>query len=217
MEILKIKNNKPEKNLIKKAAGILKVGGLLVYPTDTAYGLGCNAFSKNALMKLYKAKGRDLSKPTHVVVRDWQMIDKITHTGKFSKILYENFLPGPLTMILPKKEIVPDILTANLPTLGVRIPSHPVTQHLSSIVPFAYTTPSANREGGETPYSIGDVKRELNLSHVDMVLDAGKIPKNPPSTLVDLSKSTPEILREGAITESQILKKLTLKPQVFVK
>lgn len=197
MESLKVDLNNPNIEIIKKAVKILKAGGLIIYPTDTAYGLGANALDEKAVRKVYEVKGRDFSKPTHVVVRDWKMVEELTETNKLAKKLYDNFLPGPLTIILPKKKIVPDILTANLPTLGVRIPNNEVTKKLSNELPFPYTTPSANKSGGVTPYSIDDVKKELDVSKVDLILDAGKLPEVKPSTIVDLSAFTPKILREG--------------------
>jgi len=273
MQIIKVDNNKPDHKSIKKAADILKASGLVVYPTDTAYGLGVNALDKIAINKLYEVKERNYSKPTHVVVRDWKMINEITYPNENAKILYKKFLPGPLTLILPKRKSVPDLLTANLPTLGIRIPNNLITQSLSNSLPFPYTTPSANRTEGKIPYSVEDVKRELDTKHmkphparrlgvsfkilkertrlrreaslrriatpnrlvqgcsspprtavrrqrlcwrhehggtrldavvIDLMLDAGKIPETLPSTLIDLSKHVPTILREGPITESQI-------------
>lgn len=210
MKILKTDNKKPDRRVIQKAVEVLKGGGLLVYPTDTAYGLGCNALDEIAINKLYEVKGRNYSKPTHVVVRNWKMINEITYPNEDAKILYKKFLPGPLTLILPKKESVPDLLTSNLPTLGIRIPNNLITQSLSNSLPFPYTTPSANRTGGKTPYSIYEVKRELDVKKVDLILDAGKLPKKAPSTLVDLASSVPEILREGPITKERINKILKL-------
>lgn len=104
MDILKIDSRKPDRNIIKRAITVLQNGGLVVYPTDTAYGLGCNALNKDAIRKLYNIKDRGFSKPTHVVVRNWEMIKKITFPNVYAKILYKKFLPGPLTLILPKKK-----------------------------------------------------------------------------------------------------------------
>lgn len=204
MSIVKFNVNNPNLLAIKRAAEILKTGGLIIYPTDTAYGLGANALDEMAIRKVYEVKGRDFSKPTHVVARDWKMIEELTETNELAKKLYDKFLPGPLTIILPKKKIVPDILTANLPTLGVRIPNNSITQLLSKSVSFPYTTPSANKSGGKTPYSIEDVKKELDISKIDLILDAGKLPEVPSSTIVDLSVPTPKILREGPIKKKRI-------------
>ena len=206
MQIIKINSNNPLLYSIDKAANILKHGGLIIYPTDTAYGLGANALDEEAVRKVYGIKGRDFSKPTHVVVRDWKMIEELCFVNDLAKKLYDNFLPGPLTIILPKKKIVPDILTAGLKTIGIRIPNNEVTKILSNDLPFPYTTPSANKSGGKTPYSIDEVKKELNIEKIDLIIDAGKLPEVKPSTIVDLSLSPPKILREGSITLKEIKK-----------
>lgn len=208
MQIIKINSNNPDLHKIEKATKVLQSGGLLIYPTDTAYGLGANALDEGAIGKVYEVKGRDFSKPTHVVVRDWKMIEELTETNELAKKLYDKFLPGPLTIILPKHPNVPNLLTANLPTLGVRIPDNLITQSLSRLLTFPYTTPSANKSGGKTPYSIEDVKRELDISKIDLILDAGKLPKTSPSTIVDLTGKVSKILREGPINKMEVAKAL---------
>lgn len=181
-------------------------GGLIIYPTDTAYGLGANALDEMAVKKVYDVKGRDFSKPTHVVVTDWKMINQLTFTNKASKLLYEKFLPGLLTIILPKKKIVPDTLTSGFPTIGVRIPNNQVTKALSNHLSFPYTTPSANKSGGKTPYSVEEVAKELELEKIDLILDAGKLPTVLPSTMIDLSVSPPKLFREGQIKKVELEK-----------
>jgi len=208
MELIKIDARNPNQEAIDKAAEVLKKGGLLVYPTDTAYGLGANALNVAAVRKVYEVKARVISKPTHVVVKDWEMIVSLTFANELAKLLYDKFLPGPLTLVLPKRSFVPDILTANLPTLGVRIPKNPVTAFLSSFVPFPYTTPSANREGGKTPYSLEDVRKQVSLEKIDLVLDAGKLPTVSPSTMIDLSTLPSKIIREGPIKKIELEKTL---------
>ena len=204
MQIIKINSNNPDLYAINKAANILKHDGLIIYPTDTAYGLGANALDEEAVRKVYEIKGRDFSKPTHVVVCDWKMIEELAETTDLAKKLYDNFLPGPLTIILRKKKIVPDILTAGLKTIGIRIPNNQITKFLSDQLPFPYTTPSANKSGGITPYSIEDVKKELDIEKIDLILDAGKLDPTPPSTIVDLSTDGLKILRTGPVPEKQI-------------
>ena len=204
MKIKKINNHKPEMSAIREAAKVLGDGGLVVYPTDTVYGLGANALDITTIKRVYELKGRDFSKPTHVVVKDWKMIESLCYTNQIAKKLYDKFLPGPLTLILKKRKIVPNILTANLPTLGVRIPSNSVTKCLSNLLPFPYTTPSANRSGEATPHSVKDVKKVLDISQVDLILDDGKLTPTLPSTIVDISDEALKILREGPINKRQI-------------
>jgi len=210
MELIKVFLNNPDPDAIAKASNVLKSGGLIVYPTDTAYGLGANALSEKTVKKVYEVKGRDYSKPTHVVVADWKMIEELTETNELAKKLYNHFLPGPLTIILSKKKTVPDILTSGLPTLGVRIPNNSVTQSLSRLLTFPYTTPSANKSGGITPYSIDDVRKQLDLEKIDLILDAQELRPTPPSTIVDLTIHPPKILREGPISKEQIRKAIKM-------
>ena len=185
MKIVKINLNNPDSKIVKRAAEVLKSGGLVIYPTDTAYGLGVNAYDKYTVKKLYDVKQRDFKKPTHIICRDWKMIAGICVTSKPAKALHDKYLPGPLTLILPKKEgtSLPEILTGGLPTLGVRVPDCKVTQALSRIVKFPYTTPSANKTGGITPYSVEQAIKSLGSKNVDLVLDAGELPEKPPSTI----------------------------------
>jgi L-threonylcarbamoyladenylate synthase len=205
MEIIKISIASPDKTTVSKACKILSAGGIAVYPTDTAYGIGVNAYDEKAIRKLYELKGRGFNKPTHVIVRDWKMIEEVAIPSASAKKLYDKFLPGPITLILKKKGVISDTLTANLPTLGVRIPDNKVTKLISKHVPFPYTTPSANRAGGKTPYSLKEIRKELDIKSVDLILDAGSLTKTLPSTLVDVSANTPKVLREGPVSEELIL------------
>lgn len=199
---------KPNRSSILKAAEMLKSGGVIVYPTDTAYGLGANALSEEAVRKAFEVKGRDYSKPIHVVVKDLEMAQKFVEVNEIAEKLATYFLPGPLTLILPKKKIVPDLLTANLPTLGIRIPNCEVTKALSCLVDFPYTTTSANLSGNPASYSIEEVLTQLDPKKIDLVLDAGVLPKILPSTLLDLTCTPPKILREGPVSREEIEKVL---------
>jgi L-threonylcarbamoyladenylate synthase len=204
MEVKKIDRLFPDPNTLRVAAEVLCSGGLLVYPTDTAYGLGVNAFDLNAIKKMYKVKKRSFSKPTHVVVRDWKMVRKIAYTSAAAKKIYLSFFPGPLSLLLNKKRSIPDVLTAGLPAVGVRIPNSLVTQQLSRLVTFPYTTPSANRSGEREPYSKDEVVKVLDTKHVDLVLDAGELPKARPSTIAGVSGNKITIIREGPISKKRL-------------
>lgn len=199
MAIVRIDKNNPDPKTLVQAAETLISGGLLVYPTDTAYGLGVDATNDNAIKKLYELKGRAFSKPTHVVVRDWKMVTNLTQPGTLAKALFTKHLPGPLTIVIAKKKDVSDVLTAGRPTLGIRIPNSPITQKLSKLVDFPYTTTSANRSSEATPYSLPELNKVLDLSKIDLVLDAGPLPKTPPSTIVDTTTEPPTVIRNGPI------------------
>ncbi len=206
--ILKIKNNVSSKTEIAKAVETLSLGGVIVYPTDTAYGLGVDATNSVAVEKLYQLKGRSEEKPTHVVVKDWEMICEYCEVDERVKRLYDAFMPGPLTIVLRDKGLVDKTLGAGSGTLGVRIPDCEFTKRLSEIFGKPFTTPSANRSGGKTPYSIGEVEQELGFLGVDLVFDAGKLKRRPASTVVDLSGENWKVLRAGPISEDQIQKVL---------
>lgn len=206
MKIVKIDPENPANSAISLAKSYLEKDGLIIYPTDTAYGIGVNAFQKRAIEKLYEVKKRSRVKPTHVVIRDWQMIKDITYVNGFAKKLYDAFLPGPLSMILTKKNRVPGLLTANLQTLGVRLPDCAFTKKLSGMLNFPYTTPSANRQGEKTPYSIAEVSKVLDVQKVDLIIDAGQLRKKDPSTIVDLTGKRLKTLRHGPIEDKEIKK-----------
>jgi L-threonylcarbamoyladenylate synthase len=204
MIVVKTPLNQPDIKIINQAAIVLKNGGLIVYPTDTAYGLGGNALNENVIKKVYEIKGRGHNKPTHVIVRDWKMIKEISEPNAQARLLFDNFLPGPLTIILNKKNLVPDILTSGLKTLGMRIPDCKVTKLISIQASLPYTTPSANKSGGKTPYSIKEVATELDMEKVDLVIDCGTLPKTKPSTIIDLSRKPLKILRDGPISKNKL-------------
>ncbi len=205
MKKMKIDQYSPDPTVVFEAYRTLLTGGIIVYPTDTAYGIGVNAMDVRAISKLYDIKGRDYKKPTHVVVKDWEMIEKIAETDELAKKLYEQFMPGALTLVLSKKAAIPSVLTAQLPTVGVRIPNSAFTKALSRLFPQPYTTPSANRSGEATPYSIDRVTSVLDVSRVDLIIDAGDLPQTPPSTIIDLTTIPASIIREGAISKDRLL------------
>jgi L-threonylcarbamoyladenylate synthase len=210
MKIFKVGSLNPNINSVKQAANALTNNGLIIYPTDTAYGLGANALKTSSIKKVYNTKKRDFIKPTHVIVRDWKMIEDLTYTNHFTKKLFNNFLPGPLTLILKKKSIIFNLLTSNLPTLGIRIPDNNITRLLSRLVDFPYTTPSANLSGEKTPYSLNDINNNL-LTKVDVILDSGKLKRIKTSTIIDISSPQPKILRKGPISIKEIENTLQTK------
>lgn len=134
------------------------------------------------------------------------MISEICETSKLAESLFEKYCPGPLTLILKKSNGVdfPELLTGDLPTLGVRFPNCKVTQAISALVPFPYTTPSANKSGDTTPYSVNQVVESLEIENVDLILDAGTLTEKLPSTIVNLSEEPFRIVREGEITSKKI-------------
>jgi len=178
---------------INTAVKVLRRGGLIVYPTDTLYGLGCNALDEEAVMKVYKAKKRDLHKPLSIAVSDLRMLRKHAHVGVRELRLMEPFLPGPVTFVLRRKAL-PDVLTGGGEKIGIRIPeSWPALKLIiSSGVPIVST--SANVSGREPAKTASEAVEQL--PEVEIALDAGRL-EGPASTVLDLTTRPPRILREG--------------------
>lgn len=191
MKIVRIDPQNPEKRKIERAVNILEDGGVVVYPTDTIYGLGANIFREDAVKRVYSLKGRDYSKPLSVCVSKIKDISKIAYLNGVEEI--EGLLPGPFTIILPKKEIVSSVITAGGGKIGVRIPNNRICMELTRKFPI--TSTSANLSGEEVPQKVGEI-RELWDDGVDLIIDGGKL-QGAPSTVIDWTTKPPKILRKG--------------------
>jgi L-threonylcarbamoyladenylate synthase len=189
---------------IKRAAAILRAGGLVAFPTETVYGLGANADSEAAVRKIFAAKGRPADHP--VIVHLGEMMDMVSWSGQIPKQawrLAETFWPGPLTLILPRLPRAKDAVTGGLDTVGLRVPSHPVAQALLREFRGAIAAPSANRFGRVSPTRAEHVREEFG-ERIEMILDGGNCEVGLESTIVDFSGDGPVILRPGAITQDQV-------------
>jgi len=193
---------------IDKAVKILKKGGVVVYPTDTAYGLAVDATNLSAVKKLYAVKGRDFKKPIHIIFPNADWLKKIVRLNKNALRLMNKFLPGPLTIVLPIKAhgVSWKKLSAGTGTLGIRYPDHSVAQMLVEMFGKPITTTSANVSGLPNTYSVAEVKRQFAKSKLnpDYYLDGGKLKKIMPSTLVSVVNNNVTIIRQGPISEKQI-------------
>ena len=189
---------------LKEPAKIIKNGGIVVFPTETVYGIGVNGLNEKALKKLCEVKQRPLNKPISLLVNSIEMINQLTkNITKLEYALMKEFFPGPLTIILQKKDIVPDILTANSDTVGIRMPSNKVTLKLIEYAGVPIATPSANLSGKPTGTNFKDVIKDFD-GKADYFID-GKISKTgTASTIVKVTNGIPHILRQGPITEEQI-------------
>jgi len=192
---LNINSEKPEKKIIETAINALKEGKIVLYPTDTVYGIGANIFDLKAIQKVYEIKKRPLNKPLSVCVSTIEDIEKIAYLNEDLKKLISNILPGPFTVILKKKENIPPILTAGEQKIGIRIPDNRVCMELSKEFPI--TTTSANISGQSIPESIDGVLEQLG-DEIDLILDAGICKHGIHSTVIDMTVSPPKILRKGA-------------------
>ena len=191
MKIIRIDPQNPEKRKIKMAVNILEEGGLIVYPTDTIYGLGANIFSDKAIRKVYSIKGRDYSKPISVSVSEIEDINKIAYLENLERV--KEVLPGQFTIILNKKENVSPLLTAGGEKIGVRIPDNRISRELTRKFPI--TSTSANLSGGKVLES-ADAMIELWGDSVDLIIDGGKLQGNH-STVIDWTTQPPKVLRKG--------------------
>lgn len=187
---------------ISRAISALKNGELIVYPTDTLYGLGADIYNDNALRKVFKVKKRPFNDPLSVAVPNYSELEKIAYVDKRTQQLVEKFLPGKLTLILKKNESISEIVTGGLDNVAIRIPdSKTALEILTSFGPITAT--SANIHGLKTPYIINEINMQLK-DNVAVYLDNGRL-KGQPSTIVDLTNDSVRILRKGAIPEKDIL------------
>ena len=201
-------------NQINQAVKVLKAGGVVVYPTDSTYGLAVDATKAKAVERLYKIKGRDFNKPIHVIFPDTKWLIKIVKLNTTALKLMNKFLPGPLTLVLPLKAKGKSWqkLSAATKTMGVRLPKHKIAMQLVESLGKPITTTSANLSSLPNTYSIPEVKKQFAAAKFkpDFYLDGGKLPKTLPSTVVLLTRGV-KILRAGPISETKIKNALLLK------
>lgn len=179
---------------IEKAAEVLRLGGVIAYPTDTVYGLGANIFDEQAIMRVIELKRRPIGKPISVAVSGIKMLENIAHLSEENRKITELLLPGPVTLILPAKDVVSPLLTGNLGKIGVRWVESPLIDKLLGFTKFPITATSANLAGGS------DVTCPKDLEVVPDFVIGGDCPGGTPSTVVDLVEK--RILREGAGMEN---------------
>jgi L-threonylcarbamoyladenylate synthase len=196
---------------LEQAVRILKKGGVVVYPTDTAYGMAVDATNFKAVEKLFKLKGRNFKNPIHVIFPDTDWLRKMVIVNTPALKLMNAFLPGPLTLVLPLfiKTKSFKKLSADTKTLGIRLPDNKTALELVEAFGKPITTTSANISGMPTCYSTVEIKKQFEKSQQkpDFYLESGKLKKTKPSTVVSLIKDV-KILRPGPITETQIKKAL---------
>jgi L-threonylcarbamoyladenylate synthase len=189
---------------IQRAAELLRAGGLVAFPTETVYGLGANALDAAAVRRIFEAKGRPFSSPLIVHVDSLGMARGLAGSWpETAEALAKNFWPGPLTIIVPKNSAVPDIVTAGLPSAGLRMPAHPVAMALLQAAGIPLAAPSANRFAQLSPTTAEHVRTGLGAA-VDLILDGGACSIGIESTVISLAGRTPRILRPGMISQPEI-------------
>ena len=177
-------------DIVERAVSVLMHDGLIVYPTETVYGLGADAFSDEAIGKVYEAKKRDISKPISIAVSDFEMLCSVAKVDARMEGFIQAFLPGPVTVVVPARNMIPDILTGGTGMIGIRIPSHVIALEIIEKFDAPITATSANLSGAKDPVT----PDECTVPR-DLLVDGGRLPGTP-STVVDLTTCT--IIRKGA-------------------
>lgn len=192
MKILKTSIDTLDENVISEAIDVLSDGGIVLYPTDTVYGLGANIFDIAAVKRVFKIKQRSLLKPLSILISDIDALDLVARPSNEQKKVMNNYLPGPYTFILRRKAIVPRIVTGGSAYVGVRIPNNDISRRLASLFPI--TTTSANISDDEVLSNPKDILEQLDCE-VDLVIDVGELKSNRASMIIDLSQANPKIIR----------------------
>jgi len=198
MQVLKA----TEKN-IALASEIVRNGGLVVYPTETVYGLGCNPFNIEAVKRVFQVKG-NRKKPLPILASSIEHIEKVAYLSESIKCVAAKFWPGPLTIVLSKKPLLPDIVTCNQNSVGIRIPKHDVAIRLIQLSNGLLVGTSANKTGKKPPKTAEEATKQIGRE-VDIILDGGPVSYGVSSTVVDFTSAKPKLLREGPISLEEIL------------
>jgi L-threonylcarbamoyladenylate synthase len=195
---------RPHRDAVQEAAKLIRQGRVVAIPTDTLYGLAANPFSSEAVRRVYEVKGRTADQPLPLVAGEIAHV--VAHLGPLGAIgerLARRFWPGPLTLVVAAPPAVAREVTGGTGTVGVRVPNHPVAVAICLAVGHPVTATSANPSGRPASADPGDVEESLGRT-VDLLIDAGRTPGGPPSTVVDVTGETVRLIREGAIAWSEI-------------
>lgn len=192
MEILKTSIDKFDRDIVDEAIDVLSDGGVVLYPTDTVYGLGANIFHNRAVRKVFEIKQRSLLKPLSILVSDTKAIDLVARVSNSQKEIIDNYLPGPYTFILSKRKIVPRVVTSGSSFVGVRVPDNGIACGLASLFPI--TTTSANVSDKEVLSDPKEILKQLDCD-VDLVIDVGPIKSRKSSVIIDITSDEPKIIR----------------------
>lgn len=190
--------------MLEEAGELIRQGKIVVFPTETVYGIGTNGLDKNAVKKLYEVKQRPLNKPISLLVSNMEMVNSIAKDiTEIEYKIMEKFFPGPLTIILKKKDIVPNVVTAGQNTVGIRMPRGEIARKLVEYADVPIATPSANISGEPSGTNLQEIKKHFE-GKVDYFIDGGNSELGLASTIVQVVDGKPQILRQGSITLEQI-------------
>ncbi len=203
-KVLTVNSKNPSPYLIEEAAGLIRAGELVAFPTETVYGLGANALDPSAVKKIFKAKKRPSDNPLIVhIAHQKDVYTLVKNVPPACQKLMRAFWPGPLTLIMKKSDVISDSVTASLSNVAIRMPSHPVARMLISKAGVPIAAPSANIAGRPSPTRVEDVLFDLR-GRIAAVVDSGPVSVGLESTVVDVTKKIPVLLRPGAVTLEQL-------------
>jgi L-threonylcarbamoyladenylate synthase len=201
MKIMKLSKEK-EREIIKEFIKTLERGGLVIYPTETCYGAGVDATNKEAVEKILKYKTKRLGKAISVAVADKKMAEEYVELNEIANNIYDNYLPGPITVVSKSKGKVAKKVEADDKTLGIRIPKYPLILKIVEKFSKPITSTSANVSYRKTPYSIDDILKNTSKKQqrlIDLIIDAEELPRNKPSTVINTVLNEMKILRQGDV------------------
>lgn len=206
MESIPIDPYNPEPGAIIRAAEAIRRGFVVIVPTDTVYGLAANALDEKAIARVFVLKKRPRTKPLPLFVKNIAMARKLAYISDDVSEKLKEFWPGPVTVVLYKKDIIPAIATAGGETVGLRMSDHRVVNELVRAVDIPLTATSANISGIAPSHDINVILEQLSHEHItpDLVLNAGVLPGRKPSTIIDLTRGQPYLLRMGPITKRDL-------------
>ena len=214
MKILQVnpENLRESEEAIVEAAKVMLNGGVIVFPTDTVYGLGCDATKEAAVKKIFQIKKRGERRPLSVIVRDLAMAKKVAIIDKRLERALNIVWPGAITAVLLRKFKLPEILSAGQRTIGLRVPDYKLTHLLSENMGRPYVATSANLSGEAPTTKIAEVLKyfEKNVYKPDLILDAGDLKFSEPSTVLDLTGEKPKIVRVGPVNKKKLLEILEI-------
>lgn len=193
----------PTAEALEKAAELIKEGELVAFPTETVYGLGANALDAGAVAKIFAAKNRPADNPLIVHIWDESQLTPLCVVTDAARALIKAYWPGPLTLLLKKKPVVPDIVTAGLDSVGMRMPSHPAAQAFLKAANLPVAAPSANLSTRPSPTTAEHVMEDM-AGRIPMILDGGACEVGVESTVLDMTGDVPTVLRPGAVTPGMI-------------
>ena len=193
----------PDPAAFALASDLLRRGGLVAFPTETVYGLGADALNRDAVLSIFAAKGRPADNPLIVHIHDRSQLNDLCEIPPLAEPLMDAFWPGPLTLLFVRKPVVPPEVTAGLPTVAIRMPSHPVAAAMLRSCDLPVAAPSANTSGRPSPTAAAHVLEDMN-GKIPLILDGGSCDVGLESTVLDLCHGRPTILRPGGVTKEML-------------